>query len=66
MCPALAETNWLESRICIEEMCKSVDAIKMDLNNLLDIAVQAAKKAGAYLNEQKNTEMKVNCYCKRY
>jgi myo-inositol-1(or 4)-monophosphatase len=34
--------------------------LKMDLNNLLDIAVQAAKKAGAYLNEQKNTEMKVN------
>ena len=33
--------------------------LKMDLNNLLDIAVQAAKKAGAYLNEQ-NTEMKVN------
>lgn len=34
--------------------------LKMNLDNLLINAIQAAKKAGVYLNEQKNTEMEVN------
>ena len=56
---ANAELNW-EARYNLETMCKDAwEAIKMELIKLKDAAINASKKAGEYLNSQKDSKKEI-------